>query len=162
LPDRSTLGGLLLLLLITTGIAAQPTANFDSAGYEEAITTILCDCGCHPQSVKACACGRAAEMRDDMRKMIVAGMSGQGVIDDYVAKNGEQIRIAPVASGFNLVAWIGPLIGLVLACFGLVWLIRRWSREVGSGQSDSTPPFAEAAGDDPYREKLRAAMEKME
>jgi len=156
------LGALLLLLLIPTGIGAQPAAGFDSAGYEEAITTILCDCGCHPQSVKACACGRAAEMREDMRRMVAGGMSGEEIIADYVAKNGEQIRIAPVASGFNLVAWIGPLIGLILACFGLLWLIRRWSRDSNLTESGATTPVAEVAGDDPYREKLRAAMERME
>ena len=89
--------------------------------HTKAISTILCDCDCHPQSVKDCACGRAAEMRDEMRAMIARGMSGDEIVEDYVARNGEQIRIAPVAKGFNLVAWIGPLIGLVLGCGGLAW-----------------------------------------
>jgi len=162
LPDRLIFGTLLLMMLMATGIAAQPSTNFDSIGYEEAISTILCDCGCHPQSVKACACGRAAEMRDDMRRMIASGMSGEEIIDDYVAKNGEQIRIAPVASGFNLVAWIGPLIGLILACIGLFWLIRHWSKGSSPEDGGASAPVANVAGDDPYREKLRAAMEKME
>lgn len=161
MPDRSTLGALLLLLALTPA-AAQPAGGFDSVEYEKAISAILCDCGCHPQSVKDCACGRAAEMRDEMRAMIAGGMSGEQVIDDYVARNGEQIRVAPVASGFNLVAWIGPLIGLLLASFGLLWLIRRWSRESAADEAMPVATVLDTREDDPYRERLRAAMERME
>ena len=110
-PDaRRTLGGWLLAGLC---LLALPASAFDTAGYEEAISTIRCDCGCHPQSVKDCACGRAGALRDEMRGAIDGGLTGEQVIAAYVEQHGEQIRIAPTARGFNLIAWLGPLFGLV-------------------------------------------------
>ena len=58
---------LMLLLLASAGITTL-AQGFDEPGYENAISVILCDCGCHPQSVKDCACGHAAGMRDEIRQ----------------------------------------------------------------------------------------------
>jgi len=95
-------------------------------------TTILCDCGCHPQSVHACACGRAAEMREEIAAALTGGgpggrpQSAKQVIAAYVARYGEKIRIAPTKRGFNLVAWLGPSIALLTAGVALSLALRRW------------------------------------
>jgi hypothetical protein len=69
-----------LLLACVVLLAIAPAAlAFDTDGYKLATETILCDCGCHPQSVAACACGRAAEMREEMRGMVEGGMTGEAV-----------------------------------------------------------------------------------
>ena len=60
--DRTQLVAALGLALILM-VAALHVHARSQTGYDEAINTILCDCGCHPQTVKECACGRAAEMR---------------------------------------------------------------------------------------------------
>jgi cytochrome c-type biogenesis protein CcmH/NrfF len=127
--------------------------------YLEAATTILCDCGCHPQSVHECACGRAATMRGDVERMARAGMTGEEIVDDYVAKHGEQIRIAPTASGFNLVAWVGPTIGLVAATAFLLLVLRRWQRRPAVEATVPTSP-APSTGDPATSARLRAAMEE--
>jgi cytochrome c-type biogenesis protein CcmH/NrfF len=156
-----------LILLVAAASAGVVAAeeSFDSEGYEEAISTILCDCGCHPQSVKACACGRAAEMRDDMKAMVVGGngkppMSGQAIIDWYVAQYGENIRISPTATGFNLVAWLGPLVGLLVAAALLAITLQR----IASRRPEYVPalPTAPAAADDPYRDRLQKALDEFE
>jgi len=143
-------------------VAAQlsPVAAYDEAEYLEAAETVLCDCGCHPQSVAACACGRAAELREEMRAMVAGGMTGDEVIASYVAKHGEQILIAPDAEGFNLLAWLGPLAMLLVGVVGIVLLVRRWSPKAGSGADDV--PRAELAPDDPYVSKLRRELEDMQ
>jgi len=156
---------LALFLACTIGVHAAPEAPFDEEGYEEAIGTILCDCGCHPQSVKACACGRAAEMRGDMQSMVAGGggkppMSGPEVIDWYVAQYGENIRIAPTATGFNLVAWLGPLVGMVIAAGLLLVVIRR----LASRGPEFVPAVAAASApaDDAYRDRLQRALDDFE
>ena len=150
-----------LLLVCVVILAVAPAAlAFDTDGYELATETILCDCGCHPQSVAACACGRAAEMREDMRGMVEGGMTGDAVIASYVAQYGEKIRIAPEARGFNLVAWVGPLVLLLGGVFGLVFLIRRWSGRGDAAALDTAPPALEA--DDPYVGKLRRELEELQ
>ena len=160
---RSTLVGPALLLTLAAPWHSSPAAEceFDAAGYGEATRTILCDCGCHPQSVHECACGRAAEMRDEIRRtMVEQCLTGDELVALYVERHGEQIRIAPTASGFNLVAWLGPLVGLGAAALSLLLLLRRWSRRApGVGEP---PPPAESVADDAYRERLRAALERLE
>ena len=92
--------------------------------------------------------------------MVAGGMSGDDVIASYVAKHGEKILIAPDATGFNLLAWLGPL-GLLLAgVLGIVLLVRRW----GPGTTDQTDdtPRTDLAPDDPYVSKLRRELEDMQ
>jgi cytochrome c-type biogenesis protein CcmH len=152
-----------LLAVVIGVLALEPLAlaltPANQAEYELAATTILCDCGCHPQSVHDCACGRADEMRRELAALVDSGMSGEAIIAKYVAEHGEKIRIAPTATGFNLVAWVGPLIGLVLAAGGLALVLRRWRREaVAAEPAAATTPVADAAA----RARLEQALRDFE
>ena len=150
---------LLCSVMIVAALAPVALA-YDEAEYLKAAEMILCDCGCHPQSVAACACGRAAELRGEMIAMVEGGMTGDEVIASYVAKHGEQILIAPDGEGFNLVAWLGPLVLLLGGIVAIVLLIRRWSPKKSDGTSDG----AESAlsPDDPYVSRLRRELEDMQ
>lgn len=163
MPNGPRVRRLLVCLLLTAlAGASAAAAEVDPAEYELAISTILCDCGCHPQSVKACACGRAAEMRREIHDQMagVAGPplpTGEELIAHYVAQHGEQIRIAPTARGFNLVAWVGPFVALFLACVGMLFLLRRW-RSAPGGEILEAP----VAGPLPDESYLRRLQEKLE
>ena len=159
-----------LLLGILLAAASIHAATDPAAEYGKVIQTIRCDCSCHPQSVESCACGRAAEMRETIAAMIEgsgdgAGMTAEAVIARYVAEQGEQIRIAPAAPGFNLVAWLGPLIGLVLGLLAAGVLVRHLARNAGRtapGTPAGTTPAetGQLDHDDPYRAKLRRQLEE--
>ena len=148
-----------LVALLLLFAAAGPVGAFDAAGYDEAINTILCDCGCHPQTVNDCACGRAAEMRGEIRAMIERGLSGKEVIAASVAEHGEQIRVAPVAAGFKLLAWVGPLAALLLTSLGLALLVWRWQRRRPA--ATAAVPAAAPDANDPYVARLRRDLEKL-
>lgn len=157
--------------------ARRPTSREQAeADFKKATETILCDCGCHPQSVADCTCGRAAEMRSEISQRIQSGMNAEEVIQSYVDESGEQIRIAPVATGFNLIAWLGPLIGLVAATLFIVLLLRHWAKRArvdasselaGAGAGASTGKSdgnAVLSGDEQsaYRKRLEAELEDFE
>jgi len=110
-----------------------------TAEYDQAAKTILCDCGCHPQSVHDCACGRAEEMRAEIAGEIASGKTGAEVIEAYVARHGEKILLAPPAAGFNLVAWLGPGVVLVGAALGLTLVLKRWRRPEAPAAADAPP-----------------------
>lgn len=135
-------------------IPGPPLTPAQNAEYMKAATTILCDCGCHPQSVHECACGRAEELRGVVADQIRSGKTGEAVIAQFVAEKGEKILIAPKSEGFNLVAWVGPLAGLFLAAAGLALVLRRWKR-TGTPAAAAAPPAPEAAWD----ERLKREME---
>ena len=125
--------------------------------YEYAAKTLLCDCGCNPQSIKDCACRRAEELRVSLAADAVAGKTGDQIVAAYVAKNGPKILVAPPASGFNLIAWTGPAIGVVVATLLIALMLRRWRR--GSAEpSQEAAPLA-TAENDPYLARLRKELE---
>jgi cytochrome c-type biogenesis protein CcmH len=161
LPDpaaRRLLRWVVVAALVASGAARADDVD---AEYREAIDTILCDCGCHPQSIGECACGRAAEMREEVRQLVTSGMTAAEVVARYVESHGEQIRIAPTGRGFNLVAWLGPFVGLVGAGLFVVWTLRRWRRE-HAPRGESLPAAAGPAADDPYLERLRRELEELD
>lgn len=156
-----------LVVLVTTVLVPGAAAELDPVQYEKVIATIRCDCGCHPQSVKDCACGRAAQMRREIHGQMSGEaatgkpeMTADELIALYVENQGDQILIAPAAAGFNLVAWLGPLGGLLLACGGIALLIRRWHRRHPAAAMVSAAP---APGpDDPYLQRLNKELEELE
>jgi cytochrome c-type biogenesis protein CcmH len=128
-----------------------------AAVYEKTTTTLLCDCGCSPQSVKECACGRAGEMRASLDQDARAGKSSEEIIGTYVARYGQKILVSPPASGFNLVAWAGPAVGLLAAFLIIALMIRRWHRASASLRTDPVAP--QESSDDVYRARLRKELE---
>ena len=129
-----------------------------SAAYERAATSLLCDCGCHPQSVKECACGRAEEMRVALAQDAASGKSGEAIVASYVAKHGQKILVSPPASGFNLIAWTGPAIGLLGATVMIAFMLRRWRRASAALPQETAPPAS--ATDDAYLARLRREVEE--
>ena len=126
--------------------------------YEHAATALLCDCGCNPQSIKECACSRAEELRVSLAADAASGQTGDAIIAAYVAKHGQKILVAPPASGFNLIAWTGPAIGLLGAAVMIAVMLKRWQRASAARPRDTAPPVA--AADDPYLARLRKEIEE--
>jgi cytochrome c-type biogenesis protein CcmH/NrfF len=165
---REVLALALLLTLIVAGVAfaaGEIPPGVDREAYLEVATTILCDCGCHPQSVHECACGRAAEMRDEIAGALNTGgpggtrQSASQVIAGYVARHGEKIRIAPTTRGFNLVAWLGPGIGFLIAGIVVALALRRWRGAVPALPAPAGEPSA-ALVDDAYVKRLARELEE--
>jgi len=162
LPERRAAALLLALALFAPVQAAgEIPPGVDAKAYLEVATTILCDCGCHPQSVHACACGRATEMREEIAAALTGGgpggrpQSAAQVIAAYVARYGEKIRIAPTKRGFNLVAWLGPSIALLTAGLAVSLALRRWRGRV---EGEPVPAGVPADLDPAYLQRLRREL----
>lgn len=168
-------GGRLILLAALLGtvphaLAARPVPpGVDPARVEVAARAILCDCGCHPQSVHDCACGRADEMWSELAAEVASGgpggtpLSGEAVIAKWVAERGEVILVAPEASGFNLVAWLGPSALFLAAATALVVVLRRWSG-ARTDRSDPEAAHADADGSDvdpAVLDRIRRGVEEL-
>jgi len=120
---------------------------------------ILCDCGCHPQSVYDCACGRSEEMWREFGLLVQSTGSGEAALAAYVTEHGEIVLVTPKAEGFNLIAWLGPLAGLLLAAIGLIMVTRRWSGRSAT-ESISTDESSEPL-DEAYLDRLNQDLERM-
>lgn len=83
-----------------------------------------------------------APIADRIRAFIVdrieAGDTKSEIKDKLVAQFGERILAAPSKSGFNLLAWVLPFVGIVAAGAIVFVVLRRWRR--GRGIADSPEP----------------------
>ena len=149
---------LLILLVCPASLLGQASAADEA---RIAGDTLLCDCGCHPQSVNDCACGRAAEMREEIAALVAEGLSSDEVVAKYVASSGEQIRIVPTADHFNLVAWLGPFVGLAAGGVWLGFVLRRWQRRAAHHEPPTAPAPAKP-NVDPYMARLERELRELE
>jgi cytochrome c-type biogenesis protein CcmH len=70
----------------------------------------------------------ARQIKNFIALRIQAGDSKEQIKDDLVAEYGPQILAAPPTEGFDLLAWVLPLVGLVGGALVLAALAWRWSR----------------------------------
>jgi cytochrome c-type biogenesis protein CcmH len=70
----------------------------------------------------------ADRMRDFIRARHAAGDTKGEVTDKLVAEFGEGVLAAPPAKGFNLLAWLLPIGGALVAALVLGFLAWRWTR----------------------------------
>jgi cytochrome c-type biogenesis protein CcmH len=70
----------------------------------------------------------AERMRVYIRARIAAGDTKSEIKDKLVAEFGESVLAAPPAKGFNLLAWMLPIVGGLVAIAVVAVLARRWSR----------------------------------
>ena len=92
----------------------------------------------------------AQRMKADIRRRIAAGQSKQQIKDAMVAEFGEQILAAPPKKGFNLLAWVLPIVLLLGGGVAVGLLAWRWShsREPGPPASPRLSPALERRVDE--------------
>ena len=104
-------------------LAAAPTVSV-----QEVSEGLTCQCGCgltvancnHPN------CEFSVPVREQIGKMLGRGMGGTQVIAYFRGKYGEKILSAPTTQGFNLLAWIMPIVLPIFALIAVWAVVRRW------------------------------------
>jgi cytochrome c-type biogenesis protein CcmH len=88
----------------------------------------------------------AERMRAFIRQRIAAGDTKSEIKDKLVTQFGESVLAAPPARGFNLLAWLVPIAGGLIAAVAVAVLALRWSRSRaapagGPSAADSRRPL---------------------
>lgn len=115
--------------------------------------TLVCMCGCGRQTLAECTCGFAAKERNFIAGLIDAGKKRDEIIKAFVSRYpGESALVVPVDAGFNRLAWMIPILGLMGAGGVLVLVARRWTRSpamagVGGSSARSATPGARPGTD---------------
>jgi len=147
-------GGLaevLATLLLLAGAAAA--APVDEKTVHDVAAQLRCVV-CQSLSVADSPSETANQMRGIIRERLAAGESPAEVRAYFVEKYGEWILLAPPKSGFNLLVWVVPFVGLGLGLVLVAVVLRRWSRKI--------PPGAPATVDPALRERIRREMSETE
>jgi cytochrome c-type biogenesis protein CcmH len=144
------LGALATLLLLAGAAAAAPV---DEKTVHDVAAQLRCVV-CQSLSVADSPSETANQMRGIIRERLAAGESPAEVRAYFVEKYGEWILLAPPKSGFNLLVWVVPFVGLGLGLVVVAVVLRRWSRKI--------PPGAPATVDPALRERIRREMSETE
>ncbi len=145
------LAGVLATLLLLAGPAAA--APVDEKTVHDVAAQLRCVV-CQSLSVADSPSETASQMRGIIRERLAAGESPAEVRAYFVEKYGEWILLAPPKSGFNLLVWVVPFVGLGLGLVLVAVVLRRWSRKI--------PPGAPATVDPALRERIRREMSETE
>ena len=94
--------------------------------------------------VANCPSPGAAQMKEDIRTQLAAGVSPESVRTWLRAEYGSQVDAVPLAKGFGLLAWIMPALALVGGAAVVVWWLRRRGRVPQRMAGASEPLDAEA------------------
>lgn len=138
------------VLLITLCLLALPAAASAAPAPQTTVNAIEAEVMCP-------ICGTLLELAESpqakrekvfVAKLVAAGKSKAEVKDALVAQYGPSVLALPKASGFDLSAYLVPILALAVAAVALVFSVLRWRR---SGRANE-PSAEDAAADAPQGE----------
>ncbi len=82
----------------------------------------------------------ANELKAEVARRIAKCQTEKQILDAMVAEFGPTVLSTPQTHGFDLLAWVLPIGGILLGAAALAFGARYWSRTSSRQQSDSAPP----------------------
>ena len=122
--------------------------RFDRLGH-----ALMCQCGCG-QVMLECnhvGCASSDQMRKELRAAMDRGDNDQTILAGFVSKYGPTVLSAPTNTGFNLVAWIMPVVIFIAGIAGVALVVRAWKRRAPA-PADAAASAAEEM--DEYRRRV--------
>jgi cytochrome c-type biogenesis protein CcmH len=122
---------LLCVVALALAAAAPALASEQHPTQNELEGEVMCPvCGTTLDQSDAAV---ARNMKMFIAHEIAAGKTKSQIEDSLAATFGEQVLASPPKRGFNLLAWLLPVIGLAVAVPIVGWLAWRWSRRRDPG-----------------------------
>ena len=139
-------------VMLTAVAAWAAPAPVDEQTVHDVATQLRCVV-CQSLSVADSPSETANQMRAIIRERLAVGDSPEQVRAYFVEKYGDWILLSPPKSGFTLLVWVVPFVGLGIGLVLVAIVVRRWSR---------TPQAAAPSQIDPaVRERIRREMSEM-
>lgn len=117
--------------------AEAKTIDYQSPAFKAVASQFECDCGCG-ENMFDCdpsTCEVSTQFKKDIVNMMNKGWSKDKIRNYYVSIYGQSILAAPEKSGFGLTAWILPFVALGVAALVVLFVIRKWVKRNGTGES---------------------------
>ena len=135
----AALGATLALSGARGQASTQPPADSALESRTSAVASQLRCPVCQGLSIQDSPSELAQSMRAVVRDQLAAGKSPDEVKAYYVSKYGEWILLAPKPSGFNLLAYLLPVLVVLGGGLFIALAVRRWT----GGSRDTPPPVVE-------------------
>ena len=109
---------------------------------------------CQSLSVADSPSETANQMRGIIRERLAAGDNPDQVRAYFVEKYGDWILLSPPKSGFTLLVWVLPFVGLGIGLVLVAVVVRRWSRAPRAATPSQLDPAV--------RERIRRELSEMD
>jgi cytochrome c-type biogenesis protein CcmH len=126
----------LLVAILAALLLASPALGSSKPPNEAAIETKLVCPVCH-ETLDLSNAPVAQQMKAEIRRRIAQGWTEKQILDEMVANYGPGVLSTPATHGFDLLAWVLPIGGILLGALGLAGGAWYWSRRP---PSDRSPP----------------------
>jgi cytochrome c-type biogenesis protein CcmH len=127
----------LLVAAVAALVLAAPAAACTPRASQAYLETRLVCIQCHT-TLDESNSTFAVEMKNEVARQIRLCRTNSQIIDSMVAEFGPAVLSTPQTHGFDLIAWVLPIGGILLAAAALAFGARTWSR-ARTGGADSTP-----------------------
>jgi cytochrome c-type biogenesis protein CcmH len=126
-----------LLALVALAALAPVAGAAQQASLAEIEEEVMCPvCGTLLQLAEA---PQAKQQKAFIARLIEEGKSEQQIKDTLVAEYGDEVLALPEGEGFNLSAYLVPIVAFLLAAVALAVGVMRWRRAGGDPPSQSGP-----------------------
>jgi cytochrome c-type biogenesis protein CcmH len=115
---------------------------------------------CQHESVADSSAAIAEQMRLVIRQQLQQGKSEQEVLNYFAAHYGQQILLTPQPQGFNLLAWLAPVLMLLFGLGLLTFVTRDWRRQHQVQLASSAEKEEAELVLDPELEQYRKQLEQ--
>jgi cytochrome c-type biogenesis protein CcmH len=147
-------GALVAAVILALAAVGSASASEEHPTLAELERELICPT-CH-ETLAVSTSPIADRMRSFIRARIAAGDTESEIKASLVEQFGEGVLAAPPKRGFNLLAWLLPLVGLTVAAGVLAVLARRWS----SGRSEPSAAGPSGNGRAPIDPELERRLDE--
>ena len=137
-----------VLLAVVALVLAAPALGSNAHPTQSELETELVCPVCH-ETLDESTAPVAQDMKALIRKRIAQGWTKQQILDEMVANFGPGVLSTPATHGFDLIAWVLPLGGILLGATALGFGALRWRAVRATASEDR----AQSAGLTPEDER---------
>ena len=140
-----------VLLVLAAGFAGLAASPVDEQAVREIGAELRCVV-CQSLSVADSPSETAHQMREIIRERLAAGRTPDQVKTYFVEKYGQWILLSPPRTGFSLLVWVVPFVGLGGGLLLVALIVRRWSHRPRAAAEQARPL------DEAMRQRIRREL----
>ncbi|HEX5872130.1 MAG TPA: cytochrome c-type biogenesis protein CcmH [Longimicrobium sp.] len=144
------------MFFVTAGSLAGQVSEDEARKTADAAIARLRSPYCPGLMLEVCPSTPAEALRDSIRVAAAQGQSAEAIVEDVLARHGEEWRAVPKRSGAGLLAWL--ILPLALVVGGLVL----WGRIKVMRSQGPAPAAAGGTMSEEERTRLAAALREFE
>ncbi len=139
---------------------SEPAQSLDKQA-QEIYRSLMCPL-CPGQTIDQSQSELSLQMRSLVREKLGQGETREEILQFFVERYGETVLAAPLKSGFNLIVWLTPILGIFAGGIALWIIIGRKVRSSNKSAAEMLSPASDDGSDQKYYEQVEKDLKNFE